>query len=64
MTEACALQGFRAGAGRHRGAPGALETVRRGEVDPEVSRKTPHGAFVQGQNAPVRATRTSQPGVS
>ena len=59
--EACALWGFRAGDGCHRGAPGALETVRRGETDPETGRKTPHHAFVQGQNAPVRATRTSWP---
>ena len=38
-----------------------METVRRGAADPEEGRKTPHRAFLQGQNAPVRATRTSRP---
>ena len=59
--EACPLWGFRTGGWRYRAIPGARETARRGAIDPEAGRKTPHRAFMQGQRAPVRATRTSLP---
>ncbi len=61
LAETCALWGFRAGGWRPRGAPGVLETARRGASDPAAGRKTPDRAFVQGQNAPVRAMRASRP---
>ena len=56
----CAV-GFRADGQGRPGAPGAPETVRRGANDPEQGRETPHRAFMEGQNTPVRATRTSRP---
>ena len=39
----------------------AREGVRRGGIAPEEEPKTPHRAFVQGQDAPVRVARTSPP---
>ncbi len=39
----------------------AGRAVRRGAIDPEVDPKAPHRAFGEGQNAPVRAMRTSRP---
>ena len=63
-VEACALWCFRGcpvGAGR---SGRARKEVRRGAIDPEVDPKTAHRAFGQGQNAPVRGTRTTRPPLS
>ena len=60
LPEACAPWGFRGcpgGAGR---SGQGREAVRRGRVEPEEEPKIPHRAFVQGQNAPVRATRAAR----
>ena len=42
------------------GSVRAREGVRRGAIKPEEGPKTPHRAFMQEQNVPVRTTRTSR----
>ena len=42
------------------GSVRARKAVRRGAIEPEEGPKTPHRAFMQEQNAPVRTTRTSR----
>ena len=59
--EACALWGFR-GCSADAGWSGrGRETVRRGAIEPEEEPKSPHRAFVQGQNVPVRTTAGPEP---
>ena len=50
-------------AGRRRSVR-AREAVQRGAIEPEEGPKTPHRAFVPGQNAPVRAMPMGRPPTS